>query len=413
MNESISTATPAVGSPAASAPSTPTKRVMALDALRGFDMFWIVGGEEIVHALAKALPFGAFLVLDRQMDHKPWSGLAFYDLIFPLFVFIVGVSLVFSLSRAIEKGGKAAAIRRMLFRGVLLYVFGLLVYGGISKGLENVRWMGVLQRIAICYFVAGVLFCSFRIKGLITVCLALLVGYWALVTFVPIRDFNLKTSRLEALNLTPRSPETRVAFLGTTNWVRGKFDDGRNLPQHLDFQYLPGYKWDGAYDPEGLLSTLPAMATCLLGVFAGLLLRNSDVPDQKKVIYLLGAGLMALAAAFLWNLQFPIIKKIWSSSYVLAAAGYASLFLGVFYYVVEVVGWRKWCLPFIWIGMNPITMYLLWNFVEYDKIAKKLVGGPVQAFFGAWGELLLALVAAALMFATVRFLYNRKIFLRL
>src|SRR6266567_7626499 len=123
------------------APSqTPTRRLMSLDALRGFDMFWIVGGEELVHALYKGWPNGLTRLLDRQMDHQPWEGVHFYDLIFPLFVFIVGASIVFSLSRTIEQVGKAAALKRIFFRSLILYCFGLLVYGGLSKGLDQVRW---------------------------------------------------------------------------------------------------------------------------------------------------------------------------------------------------------------------------------------------------------------------------------
>jgi predicted acyltransferase len=386
---------------------------MSLDALRGFDMFWIVGGEEIVHALYKGWPCGFTRFIDGEMDHKAWAGVAFYDLIFPLFVFIVGASIVFSLTRMIEKSGKTEAMKRILFRSIVLYTFGLLVYGGISKGLDQIRWLGVLQRIAVCYFFTSLIFCVVRLRGMIVSCAALLFGYWALVSFVPVRDFNLETSHLRALNLRPTDPETRLVFLGTTNYVRGRFDDGLNLTQHLDFLYLPGHKWDGAYDPEGLLSTLPAIATCLLGVFAGLLLRTGSVPDQRKVLYLLGAGVAGVALGFLWGLQFPVIKKIWTSSYVLVAGGYACLFLGAFYEVVEIWGRRKWCTPFVWIGMNPITIYLVFHLVRFENIAKLVVGGPVERAFGAWGPMVLALAVVALMLLFVRFLYERKIFLRL
>src|SRR6266478_1510472 len=152
----------------ASQPSigSPTRRLMSLDALRGFDMFWIVGGEEIVHALYKAWPHGPLRVLDKQMDHKPWTGVAFYDLIFPLFVFIVGASLVFSVSRMIERDGKAAALKRIFVRSLLLYFLGLFFYDGLAKGIEHIRWMGVLQRIALAYFFAGLIFCFFRLRGM-------------------------------------------------------------------------------------------------------------------------------------------------------------------------------------------------------------------------------------------------------
>ena len=386
---------------------------MSLDALRGFDMFWIVGGEELVHGLYKAWPGGPVPWLERQMDHKPWQGVAFYDMIFPLFVFIVGASLVFSVSRMIERAGKGAALKRIFVRSLLLYLLGILFYGGLSKGVDHIRWMGVLQRIALSYFFASLIFATFRLRGMLVICASLLLGYWALCTFVPIRDFNLETRHLQSLNLKPESPETMARFLATTNWVRGRFDDGLNLTQHLDFQHLPGFKWDGAYDPEGILSTLPAIATCLLGVFAGLLLKNTSLPDQKKVFLLVGAGVAGIALGFLWGLQFPVIKKLWTSSYVLVAGGYACVFLATFFQLIEIWQWRRWCEPFLWIGMNPITIYLAFNLAPFDEFAQRIAGGPVEHGLGAWGHLAVSLVVVALVFAFTRFLYRRKIFLRL
>jgi predicted acyltransferase len=410
-NETLSSSAP-IPSPALSGPA-PRQRLLSLDALRGFDMFWIVGGEEIVHSLYRAVPIGPLRLLHTQMDHKPWQGVAFYDLIFPLFVFIVGVSLVFSLSRTIEEHGRGTALKRIFFRSLVLYCFGLLVYGGISKGWDQVRWMGVLQRIALAYFFTGLLFCAFRLRGLVVACISLLVGYWALTTFVPIRDFNLQTEHLATLGLKPESPATRAQFEATTRTASGRFDDGLNLTQHLDYQYLPGHKWDGAYDPEGLLSTLPAVGTCLLGVFAGFLLRNRATGDQRKVLYLLGAGVAGVALGFLWGLQFPVIKKIWTSSYVLVAGGYACIFLAAFYQMIEIWQWRKWCIPFVWIGMNPITIYLAFHLVNFGNYAELVVGGPVKSALGPWGDFLVALVVVGMTFALVRFLYQRKIFLRL
>jgi predicted acyltransferase len=386
---------------------------MSLDALRGFDMFWIVGGEELIHGLYKAWPSGPLGLIHNQLNHKAWAGVAFYDLIFPLFVFIVGVSIVFSVRRMVEQDGLGRTVKRILVRSLVLYIFGLLVYGGISKGVDHIRWMGVLQRIAICYLCASLLFCAFRLKGLIVVCASLLLGYWALTSFVPIRDFNLETGHLKALQLEPESPETRMQFLATTNYVRGRFEDGLNLSQQIDFLYLPGRKWDDSYDPEGILSTLPAVATCLLGVFAGLLLKNASTSDQKKVLCLLAAGIGSIVAGFLWGLQFPVIKKIWTSSYVLVAGGYSCLFLAAFYQMVEIWQWRKWCIPFLWIGMNPITIYLASNLLPIEDLAGLVVGGPVKAALGPWGGFVVALTGMAMMFALVRFLYQRKIFLRL
>ena len=393
-------------------PSPPVRRLMSLDALRGFDMFWIVGGEEIVHALYKAFPFAPFKVLHTQMDHVPWQGVHFYDLIFPLFVFMVGISIVFSLSKTIEREGGGAALKRIFVRSLILYVCGLLVYEGLSKGIDHIRWMGVLQRIALAYFFTGLIFAFFRLRGMIVICAALLLGYWALTTFVPIRDFNLETGHLKALDLRPNDTETADRFHATTQRVSGRFDDGLNLTQHIDYQYLPGRKWDGAYDPEGILSTLPAIATCLLGVFVGFLLKNQTIPDQKKVNYLLIAGVAGLVVGFLWGLQFPVIKKIWTSSYVLVAGGFSCPLVAAFYQMIEIWQWRKWCIPFIWIGTNAITIYLAFHLIEFQKYADLTVGGPVHQALGNWGDLLRSLVVVGMSLAIVRFLYNRKIFLR-
>jgi predicted acyltransferase len=389
------------------------ERLLSLDALRGFDMFWIVGGEELLRALARAWPIAPLRELEHQMSHSIWEGVTFYDLIFPLFIFIVGVSLVFALGRSIEQNGKAATLKRVLIRSLTLYALGLFYYGGISKGLDHVRWLGVLQRIALCYLAAGVIFCLFRLRGAVVVSVALLVGYWALTTFVPIRDFNLERQHLKNIGLEPDSPETAAQFRAAPATVRGRFEDGLTLPQQLDFEYLPGFRWDGAYDPEGLLSTLPAVATCLFGVLAGILLTTESVSAQKKAWVLFVAGAAGVALGFLWGCQFPIIKRIWTSSYALVAGGYSCLLLGAFYQVVEIWQWRTWCRPFVWIGMNPITIYLAFNLLHFDEIANRLVGGPIPEALGVWGELLHALVVVGIMLALVRFLYQRKVFLRL
>lgn len=386
---------------------------MSLDALRGFDMFWIVGGDNFVHALYAALPIAPLLFLRQQTEHKDWAGLAFYDLIFPLFIFMVGVSLVFSLTKALEHGGRAAALKRIVIRGLLLYFIGVFLYGGVSKGFDQIRWMGVLQRIAIAYTCAALIFCTFRLRTMVSICVAVLLGYWAVTYFVPIRNFNLQTAQLKARGLEPPSEETRAQFLATSERVSGKYEDGLNLPNHVDYLYLPGYKWDGAYDPEGLLSTPTAVVTCLLGVFVGMYLRNNPASNQKKAATLAIVGVAGVAAGFLWGLQFPVIKKIWTSSYVLVAAGYSCLFLAAFHQVIEVWEWRRWCRPFVWIGMNAITIYIAVRIVKLETVARLFVGGPIESALGRAGQLAVCTVALIFVFAFVHFLFSRKIFLRL
>src|SRR5689334_16549407 len=167
----VMTPAPSVSAEPPSSTARPSgQRVLSVDALRGFDMFWIVGGEWIVEALQKANPNRVTDLLSTQLQHVPWEGFHFYDLIFPLFVFIIGVSLVFSLSRILQEQGRAAAVRRVVRRGVILYLLGILYYGGFSTHLEEIRLLGVLQRLALCYLFAGLAFCFFRTRGLVVTC---------------------------------------------------------------------------------------------------------------------------------------------------------------------------------------------------------------------------------------------------
>jgi hypothetical protein len=367
-----------------SAARPPSQRLLSLDVLRGFDMFWIIGAAKIVLALHKASPDGLVGALATQLDHQPWAGIHCYDLIFPLFIFIVGASMVFSLTRILEESGKWAAVRRVFRRSLLLYLVGIFYYGGISEGVDRIRLMGVLQRIALCHLFAGVLFCNFRLRGLIAVSVLLLGGYWALMTFVPVPGVGA-----------------------------GVFAEGSNLANYVDQHYLPWRKWDGDHDPEGLLSTLPAIATCLIGVFAGLLLRNRNLSESRKVAWLVVAGIAGVGLGSAWGLQFPVIKKLWTSSFVLVAGGYSCLLLAVFHQVIEVWKVRKWTGPFVWIGMNPIAIYLTYKFVDFQQLASRLVGGPVKLACGNYGDLLLTLVVLGMGLMFVRFLYQRKLFLKL
>jgi predicted acyltransferase len=367
----------------AAVPST-SSRLLSLDALRGFDMFWIVGAEDIVHALSNISRRGPVSFLSGQLQHKAWEGVTFYDLIFPLFVYIVGVSLVFSLSRSLRTAGRAATMRRIFRRSILLFLIGIFYYGGLSAGLDQVRLLGVLQRIALCYMFASLIFSVAKPRAMVAVCVLLLAGYWSLMTFVPVPGHGA-----------------------------GNFAEGANLANYIDSRYLPFRKWDGDHDPEGLLSTVPAIATCLIGVFSGLLLSNTRVSDRKKVLYLLVSGAAGVILGFLWGLQFPVIKKIWTSSYVLVAGGYSCIFMALFYQVIDVWQIRRWTTPFVWIGMNPITIYLAVNVVDFRALAERIAGGPVKAFFGIYGELLITSLVLGMVFLLVRFLYQRKIFLRL
>ena len=209
-------------------------------------MMWIAGAYALDGALRNLEGGPIVRFFATQFDHAKWEGFHFYDLIFPLFIFLLGVAIPLSVGRLAEREGRAAALRRVVRRAGLMYLLGLFYYGGLSTPFDQIRLLGVLQRLALCYLGASLLFLYFRPRTLVAVCAGLLVGYWALLTFVPVPGFGA-----------------------------GDFAETHNLSDWIDSRYLPGRKWRGDHDPEGLLSTLPALASCLLGVFAGLHLRDS------------------------------------------------------------------------------------------------------------------------------------------
>lgn len=373
------------GAPAA---VTAPDRLASLDALRGFDMFWIAGADGVGDALNHFGDGGLTRLLARQLDHVAWAGFHFYDLIFPLFVFMMGVAIPFSLTRMVERLGEPAARRRIYRRALLLIVLGILYYGGMDRGFSQVRWAGVLQRFGLCYLAAALLFLRLRPRGLALVCIGLLVGYWALLTFVPVPGVGA-----------------------------GNFNEGMNLTNWLDRMYLPGRKWDGDHDPEGLLSTFPAIGTCLLGVLSGCWIRDSKASPLARGLMLGAAGAVLVLAGAVWGLQFPVIKKIWSSSFVLVAGGTSAVALAAFYLVIDVWRVRAWAVPFIWVGANALTVYLLCNIVDFGSLARRFVGGDVAAWLDTvhvgLGGLVGALFSAALCFAVAGYLYRKRLFLRL
>ncbi len=354
-------------------------RLLSLDVLRGFDMFWIIGADELFRSLSKISQSGPVRFITQQLDHVQWQGFVFYDLIFPLFLFIIGVSLVFSLDKIIEQEGKRTAYKRIIRRGLILFLLGVFYDGGLSRIHEENILCGVLQRLALGYFFTSLLYCNLKLKGLVATFVLLLASYWALWTFVPLPG------------------ATQVSFEEEMNWT--------HYVDHL----MPPYH---RIDNEGYLSTLPAIGTCLLGVFGAFLLKNTSIAPKKKVAWLIAAGATMTILGYLWGMQFPVIKRAWTSSYVLVAGGYSSMLLGWFYLVVDVWKYQRWAAPFVWIGMNPLTIYLATNIVDLRKVAEVFVGGPIAFALGRFGDLLITLVALGLAIAFVRFLYQRKIFLR-
>ena len=359
-------------------------RMVSVDALRGFDMFWIVGAAGIVRGLNELDDGGLAGILATQLRHASWVGFRFYDLIFPLFVFLVGMSVVFSLQKLIDREGRWAAYKRIFRRFLLLYLVGIFYYGGFANAWPGIRLVGVLQRLALCYLFTGLLYCHLRTRGLVVTFFVCLLGYWALMSFVP-------------------APGQETV----------SFEPEKNLANYVDLCFLPGRMNDGNWDPEGLLSTIPAVASCLLGVFASTFLRRPDIPDSKKMMGLVAAGVLMVGIGFLWGMQFPVIKKIWTSSYVLVAGGYSCLLLAFFYTVVDMWGFQWWARPFIWVGSNALAVYLGCNLVNFRDIADRFVGGDVARMLGSYDGIVREATGLLLVLLVARFLYRRQIFLRL
>ncbi len=381
-------------------------------------MFWIVGAGAIVAALEKMSDNAPIHFLATQLKHSQWEGFTFYDLIFPLFLFIVGVSMVFSLDRALAEGGRARVLARVLRRSGLLFAIAIFYYGGLTKPWPAVQLGGVLHRIALCYLGAALIYAFVRsARGLLVACAVLLIGYWALVTFIPFPDLMLEKKIVNQAAARAGSQSPHAIAGAVPQRVSGVYEEGRNLTNYIDFLYLPGTKAQTYYINEGLLSTLPSIALSLFGALAGLLLKNPTVAPGRKIAWLLVAGVAGIVLGQLWSFQFPLIKRIWTSSFILVASGSSALLLALFYYVVDVKQRRAWCRPFVWIGCNALVVYVAAQVVNFPLLAGRFVGGDVKAFLDTHvaqgcGSLVIAVVGLALVVLFARFLYRRSIFLR-
>jgi predicted acyltransferase len=359
-------------------------RIAAIDALRGFDMFWIVGGREFVLAVV-----GAFSQppawLDYQLEHAAWEGFTAWDLIMPLFLFVVGAAMPFSFSRRIEEGhSKADLYAKMARRVVILFILGMIVQGHLLDfKLSTLHiFCNTLQAIAVGYLFAGIALLHLGKAAQVVFTALLLVGYWLLLVYVPVPVHGAGV--LE--------PDANLA-LTVDEFVLGRFRDGTP------------YTW--------ILSSLTFTATVMCGVLAGHVLRAA-ISGWIKVLALSAIGAGCLAAGWAWAewLDFPIIKHIWTSSMTLWAAGWSYLLLALFYLLIDVVGLRRWAFPFIVIGMNAITIYFAYWFIPFASIAKSLVGGLAD-HLGAAGPVLVQFTAVLLVWLLLYHLYRQKIFLRI
>ena len=359
------------------------RRLLSLDALRGFDMFFIMGGGALLLSLSSFLPDNISAVIAEQMGHKEWHGFAFYDLIFPLFLFLAGVSFPFSLSKMGKS--KSRMLFKILRRALMLLFLGVLYNGLLNFDFENLRYASVLGRIGLAWAVAALIYLFGGKKVSIAVSVILLLGYWALLALVKAPD---------AL------PEIDIYSM-----------EG-SIVGYIDRLFLPGALHLGIHDPEGLLSTLPAVATAMAGIFTGEFVRDNKVKEYRKVGIMLCASLLLLVIGYLWGMVFPINKNLWTSSFALFAAGWSLLLFAMFYLVIDVVGLKRWSFFFRVIGMNSITIYLLQQFFDFHKPVQTVFGGFISLFPEQYYPSLYWCCYLLVCWLLLYFLYRKGVFLK-
>jgi predicted acyltransferase len=363
-------------------------RLLSLDTFRGIT----IAGMILVNNP------GTWSAVYAPLQHAEWDGWTPTDLIFPFFVFIMGVSIPLAFRKRVEAGGKKRDLYlKIIRRGVIIFALGLVIYGFPYYDLSTLRIPGVLQRIAICYLVASIIFLKtgWRAQAIITA--ALLLGYWLIMTVVPAPGF-----------------------------AAGDLSKEGNLAAYIDRLLLAGHIWTPVYDPEGILSTLPAIATALAGVFAGRWIGSRREP-MEKVAGLFVAGTFAIIVGWAWGSWFPINKALWTSSYTVFTAGMALQLLGLCYWLIDIKGYARWTMPFVIFGVNAIAVYVLSSIMATALDLPLITGDGGQAqgvkqflytrLFASWASpvnasLLWALSYVLLWLGLMALLYRRKIFIK-
>ena len=385
-------------------------RLLSLDILRGITIAFMIMVNNNGGPAAWA-----------PMHHADWNGMTATDIVFPTFLFVVGVSIVYSIESRLARGARCAELAwHTLKRAVILFLFGLVVNSFPYFHLQHMRFYGVLQRIAVCYLVIG-LFYLFdkRVWTKALMLVMVLIGYWALLRFVPVPGAGV--------------PGRDVPLL----------DRNQNIVAWTDRQLMPGHLYEDApnfdaRDPEGLLSDLPALGTTLLGLLTGMWLR-SRLPHETKLLGLAAATAVCLNLGYYWESWLPLNKKLWTSSYVLAAGGWSLALFGILFWLVEMRGWgrgnakgasgaitRVLMWPWIVLGLNAIAAYmmseLLWGLL--DMIAFPFSGRHWSALawvrvnvFGqipnpGWACFAYSFCYMTLCFIPVWILYRKRIFLK-
>lgn len=364
-------------------PLKTSSRIKSIDALRGFDMFFIIGGEKILESLAKIWPGPVTAQIAHQLKHVGWDGFHFEDLIWPLFLFLMGIVLPLSMSRRLTQ----TSSRRKIYRHILIRAITLIILGWMLRGLLNfdwqqMNWTSVLGRIGFCYALAAMLVLNTNWRTQAWIMVIILISYYAAMKIIPVPGYGA-----------------------------GDLSRAGNLARYMDNLILPAGKAFRFKDSSvSILGTLLATCSVLMGVMAGHWLNSGrTAPDKAKG--LLMAGIACLVAGALWNFSFPINKKLWTSSFVLFSGGWNLSLMALFYWIIDVKKYENWCFFFVVIGCNALAIYFFQAVINFSEIAEFFVRGIILDA-AILDILILAIATLTVKWLLLYFLFKKKIFIK-
>ncbi len=364
-----------------------TKRLLSLDALRGFDMFWIMGGDAIFIALGALTGLPILQWWAKELNHVQWNGFAFYDMIFPLFLFIAGISFPFSVAKRYHGPENRSSLYYHIFkRAIILVLLGIVYNNAINFDFSHLRYGSVLGRIGLAWMFGSLIFINTKRISRIIWCISILIGYWILLLLFPAHD------------------------LGASD----PFSMKGSLTGYLDRLLMPGTLYLKIHDPEGILSTLPAIGTALLGMFTGEFVLSGAFKNKplKKVLIMFSASIILMVIGKIWNIIFPINKNLWTSSFVCFVGGLSLLLFTIFYLVIDVWNLKGWTPFFTVIGVNSITIYMATRIIDFEYTSRFLFGGFITLMPKEWATLLFSIAFVATAWIFLYLLYKKKIFLK-
>jgi len=372
-------------------------RLLSLDTLRGFDMFWIIGGGALIEGLAKCFPVPWLQIFAGQMEHSTWAGFSFEDLIFPLFMFISGVTIPLAVLSKLEKGiSKKEVILKIAKRMLILIFLGIIFNGVLRNGFSNARYASVLGQIGISYFIASLIIIYTRtVKAQLFWLGGLLVVYTIVQLLIPV-------------------PGIGAGVLTPSGCINGYIDrlllPGR-LAYGADAEMISG---QGIFDALGLLCIISATGVTLMGYFAGRILLQKDSSPQKKLRFLVPIGIGLIVLSLCISPFYPIIKKCWTTTYNLFSGGISFLLLALFYLIIDVWGYKKWTLFFRVIGINSLFIYLIvtGNLLNINSTTTSLIGWIMNPMGGNAGQLVLTIGNITLAWLLLYFMYRKNILIK-